>query len=114
MLTIDALKEFGCNTEEGLGRCMGNEAFYFRLIRKEMGDPNFEKLAESVAAGDLEHGFETAHALKGVLGNLSLTPLFEPASAICEGMRVREEKDYAPLLAELLAKKKELEEICAE
>ena len=32
MLTIDALKQLGCNTDEGLSRCMGNEAFYFKSV----------------------------------------------------------------------------------
>ena len=32
MLTIETLNGFGADTREGLGRCMGNEAFYFRLI----------------------------------------------------------------------------------
>ena len=32
MLTIDKLNAFGADTQTGLGRCMNNEAFYFRLI----------------------------------------------------------------------------------
>ena len=33
MLTVAALREFGANTEEGLSRCMNNEAFYLRRER---------------------------------------------------------------------------------
>ena len=82
MLTIDALKKFGANTDEGLSRCMGNEAFYFKLIGKVVDDKNFQALEEAVAPKDLEKGFEAAHSLKGVLGNLALTPIYEPVYEI--------------------------------
>ncbi len=32
MMTIESLKEYGANVEEGLGRCMGNDALYLRLV----------------------------------------------------------------------------------
>lgn len=28
MITIDELRQFGANTDEGVARCMGNEEFY--------------------------------------------------------------------------------------
>ena len=39
--------------------------------------------------------------MKGVYGNLALTPLFVPASEICEHLRNKDEIDYAPLLNEI-------------
>ena len=35
MLTTDALKQFGADVDDGLSRCMGNEAFSFKLIGLE-------------------------------------------------------------------------------
>ena len=32
MITVDNLKKFGANTEEGIARCMGNEQFYLKLV----------------------------------------------------------------------------------
>ena len=32
MLTMDALRRFGANTEEGLGRCLNDEGFYLELV----------------------------------------------------------------------------------
>ena len=114
MLTIERLNEFGADTAEGLGRCMNNEAFYFRLIGMVAQDANFAKLKEAMDAGDLTAGFEAAHALKGVLGNLSLTPVYEPALQICELLRTRTETDYGPLLEELYAQKEKLDEMLKE
>ena len=113
MLTIDALKDFGANVEEGLGRCLGNEAFYFRLIGMAIGDANFENLHTAAEAGDLDAAFEAAHALKGVLGNLALTPLYEATSEITELLRDRTEMDYSEKVAGILALRDRLQELCA-
>ncbi len=62
----------------------------------------------AVASNNLDAAFEAAHALKGVLGNLSLTPLYTPMVELTEHLRARETMDYAPLLNQILAKKAEL------
>ena len=38
-----------------------------------------------------------AHALKGVIGNLALTPVYEPIAEMTELLRARTDMDYAPL-----------------
>jgi HPt (histidine-containing phosphotransfer) domain-containing protein len=102
MLTIETLRQLGANTQEGLGRCMNNEAFYLRLVNMALDEPNYGKLEEAVKNGDKKAAFEAAHALKGVLGNLSLTPLFEAASEMTELLRAGEDADYPALLARIL------------
>ena len=87
MLTVDSLKQYGADTEDGLKRCMNNEALYLRLVGMAIDDQGCEKLGEALAAGDLKAAFEAAHALKGVLGNLSLTPLYTPVSELTELLR---------------------------
>lgn len=87
MLTIDALKAYGANTDEGMARCFNNEAFYLRLVGMGLADANFDKLKAAMDAGDTTAAFEVAHALKGSIGNLSLTPIFEPISALTELLR---------------------------
>lgn len=99
MLTIEALKNYGANTAEGLARCMNNEAFYLRLAGMGLKDANFDKLQNAVAAGSVKDAFEAAHALKGVLGNLALTPLLNPVSEMTELFRGQEEMpDVAGLM----------------
>ena len=77
MLTVDQLREIGVQPEDGLQRCLNDEDFYLTLVKMVPADAGFQKLEESLAGGDLDAAFEAAHALKGVLGNLSLTPLLE-------------------------------------
>ncbi|MBE5997752.1 MAG: Hpt domain-containing protein [Lachnospiraceae bacterium] len=109
MLTIDTLKEFGADTADGLTRCMNNTDFYLRLVRMALKDQGFEKLSRAVGENDFDAAFEAAHALKGILTNLSLTPISEPTIAITEHLRAKEQMDYKPLVDQILAKKAELE-----
>ena len=111
-MTIDDLKRFGANTEEGIKRCMGNEAFYIRLVKMMPKDQNFGILYDSIERGDLDSAFEAAHALKGSLGNLSITTLYEPVQQITELLRSRTQMDYAPLVSEIKGKHEELTKLC--
>ena len=112
MLTIDALKAFGADTDEGMGRCFNNEEFYLKLVKTVPNEPNFGELEQAIKSGDKDKAFEHAHALKGVLANLSLTPISKPASELTEHLRAKEDMDYGPLLAEVLKKRDELKAIC--
>ena len=103
-MTLDDLTAYGANTEEGLVRCMGMEALYLRLAETIKTEPHFAQLHEALDAGDYKAAFEAAHALKGVLGNLSITPLFEPVSELVELLRVKADADYPALLEPIVAK----------
>jgi len=87
MLTVEGLRAYGANADEGLARCFNNEAFYLRLVGMGLADPNFDRLREAMAADDAKAAFEAAHALKGSTGNLALTPIFTPVCALTERLR---------------------------
>ncbi len=112
MITVEKLNSFGANTAEGLGRCFGNKALYLRLVGTIPSEGSFEKLKKSLEGNDLDAAFEAAHALKGVLGNLSLSPLYEPVVEITELLRAHTETDYAPMLERILQKRDELAALC--
>ncbi len=102
MYTIEKLRAYGANVEEGLSRCFNNEEFYLKLVGMLEKETGFDRLQEAIGAGDLDAAFEAAHALKGVLGNLSLTPAYEKVSEMTELLRARTQMDYGPLLAQVL------------
>ncbi len=114
MLTTQALRAFGANVDEGLARCMGSEAFYLRMVRLVCADANFDRLAKAAEENDPVAGFEAAHALKGVLANLSLTPIVEPVGALTEKLRARIPGDYRPQAAEILALRDKLRALDAQ
>ena len=101
-MTIDDLIAYGANVDEGLSRCMGNADFYLRLVGSLKNEQGFDNLKAAIEAGQLHEAFEAAHALKGVLGNLSLTPLYEPVSEITELLRAETQMDYTELLARIM------------
>ena len=101
MLTIEKLRAWGADVDEAMARCLNNEAFYLRLVDKALQDPNFERLKDAIASGDLDKGFDAVHALKGVLANLALTPILVPVREITELLRSRTQTDYSLLLARI-------------
>ena len=111
MLTLESLKAFGADADRGLAICMNNEMFYFRLIKKSVDDANYEKLAEAIKAGDKEAAFIAAHTLKGVLGNLSLTPMFECVSEMTELLREKKDADYDKYVKRLFELRDQLKAI---
>lgn len=111
MITIETLKAYGADIDEGLARCMGMEEFYLQLVGTMLEDANFAKLDAAVEAKDAKAGFEAAHALKGALGNLALTPVCKPVEEITEKLRGQ---DKMPDISDLYAQyKKALDELKA-
>jgi len=108
MLTIEKLRGFGAKTDEGLGRCINNEAFYFRMIDLAVKDTGFAQLEAALKAGDLDAAFSAAHALKGVMGNLALEPIYRPASELTELLRHKTPGDYDALLRTILEQREAL------
>ena len=112
MLTIDALKAFGVNVDEGLARCMNNEAFYLKLVKMAVEDGCFDRLAQAVDSQNKQEAFAAAHDLKGVLGNLSITPLYSLVSQITELLRAGEDVDYPSQVAALMEQRNKLKALC--
>ena len=107
-MKLEDLAAYGANVNEGMSRCMNNEEFYLRLVETVKAEPGFDKLAEGIAANDLDAAFEAAHSLKGVLGNLSITPLYDPMCELTELLRARTEMDYSEKLGVIQGKLEEL------
>ena len=108
MITINELRLFGANTEEGLARCLNNETFYLRLVKMALEDPSFDALKEAMERGDRKAAFERAHALKGSIGNLALTPIYQPVSELTEVLRSEEGGNGEDLLEEILNQRAKL------
>jgi HPt (histidine-containing phosphotransfer) domain-containing protein len=86
-MTLDALRAYGANTAEGVARCMNNEQFYLRMVAMALADKNFDALTAAMDAGDVTAAFEAAHALKGSIGNVSLSPIYRPLCELTELLR---------------------------
>ncbi len=114
MFTTEKLRRYGADVDAGLSRCMNNEAFYLQVAEMILREASFERFEEAAASGDLKAAFEAAHALKGVAGNLSLTPLYEIVSEVTELLRAGTEMDYSEYIAKIRAQKEILRKLSEE
>lgn len=111
MLTIDVLNEFGADTKEGLARCLDDEEFYLDLIPEALERGRYEELKKLLEEKNINAAFEAAHALKGVLGNLALTPIYNPTSEMTELLRAGKDMDYTELIDKVLSERDRLSDM---
>ena len=111
MISIDKLREYGADVDTGLKLCMNSEDFYLRMVSMIISESSFGQLEKAVNENDLEEAFKAAHALKGVSGNLSLTPLYDKVCEITELLRAKTPMDYSQMLKGILDEKKILEDL---
>ena len=76
-LKIEKLQSVGINVEEALDRFSGIEELYERFLKKFIDDPEFNKLETSMETSDFDSAFTACHTMKGVVGNLSIIPLYK-------------------------------------
>lgn len=84
---IDKLDAYGANTKEAMARMLDDEGFYLECLNTFKEDDGFDNLEKCIASRDVDASFDQAHALKGVAGNLGLTPLFSALSDLVEPLR---------------------------
>jgi chemotaxis protein histidine kinase CheA len=70
------------DVEDGLGRIMGKQAIYCRVLRNFRNGPLIQNLIEKIELGSVEMIAQDAHTLKGTVANLGLHKLHETAFAI--------------------------------
>ncbi len=77
MKLIDELKGLGVDVDEALDRVMGDEDLYVMMLGMFLSSVAENPITpEDFNAGDLDGLIKRVHTLKGVTGNLGLTPLF--------------------------------------
>lgn len=81
------LEENGADVEATLKRFVGNDAIYLKFLGKFPNDPNYANLGLNMESENFEEAYKCAHALKGVVGNLGLTPIFDNVSVLVEELR---------------------------
>lgn len=87
------LEENGADVEGTLKRFMGKDTLYLKFLGKFPADQNYANLGTNLETGAYEEAYKCAHALKGVVGNLGLTPVFEKVSTLVEELRNKAEAD---------------------
>lgn len=102
MSLLEELNALGADTDDALTRFMGNSDLYERMLRKLPKVIEESPVIIFAESGDYETATSNAHALKGVTGNLSLTPLYSNYSAIVEMYRGGDNEKATELLTKTL------------
>lgn len=95
------LKEWGCDVDGALARFLDDEKLYVQCVRMAAEDPDYEALKEALLSEQIQAAFDSAHTLKGVFGNLGLTPLYEPTVRITDLLRSEQIEKAAVFYQEL-------------
>ena len=94
---IESLRAYGADVNGALARFLGDEELYVSCLSDFLEDPCFAELGHALRAGDYARAFDCAHTLKGVAGNMGLSPLYQAVSVLVESLR---SKEYADLPAQ--------------
>ena len=108
MALIDEMKNLGVNVDEALERFMGNASLYERMLGKLTAAVNDNEVMPCFEAGDNEAALEKAHTLKGVTGNLSISPLYIAYSEIVNLLRAGKPDEAKALLEKTLPVQREI------
>ena len=108
MLTIERLRKYGADPDEGIARCFNDKDFYFTMIMKVMEDNSFTNLKYALLNHDFKKSFELANSMKDVFSNLALIPLYEITTELCDLIKNKSKIDYNPILGRLYSKRDEL------
>lgn len=94
----EILESYGSNYEETMGRFLGDEAFYLRMLGMLLKDGSMKTLCDALNGEDMGAAFDAAHTLKGIAGNLGLTPFYSAVCTMVETLRIRDpEGEYLTL-----------------
>lgn len=74
---LEELSELGVDIEDATTRFMNNSALYEKMLKKLPKVVEDAKVIPFVESGDFETALSNAHSLKGIMGNLSIAPLYK-------------------------------------
>lgn len=102
---LDKLQALGVDVADAMPRMLDDEDFYLECLHMLLVDEGFGALGQALKAADYKEAFNQAHALKGVTGNLGLTPLYAPISRLVETLRAQKsdgvDKMYDDIMTQL-------------
>ena len=99
---ISELDALGVNTQEAIRRFSGNTALYQKMLGKLVTAVKDLEVMPCFEKEDYEAAVTNAHTLKGVTGNLSLTPLYNGYTEVVNLLRAGNHDDAKAVLEKIL------------
>lgn len=96
------LKDFGVNIDEAMDRFMHNDELYKKMLLKLPSNIESQPVMSFIEKENYEQAKANAHALKGVTGNLSITPLYKAYSKAVDLFKANKPNDAKQVIREML------------
>jgi len=84
---LDELKGLGVDIDKALKSLAGKTSLYEKLVKKFPGMVKDYYVSPDFSDDEINDAIEKTHALKGVAGNLAITPLYNAYSDIVQFLR---------------------------
>lgn len=84
---LERLESYGADIKGIRERFMGDMELYRACLTSFLSDGNFAALGRALSEEDYGAAFRAAHTLKGVSGNMGLTPFYQAISLLTESLR---------------------------
>lgn len=108
---MDNLNNFGVDVDIVLNRFLNNEELYKKFLFKFPDQINIEDLRDKIYNEQYEELISIAHVLKGVTGNLGLTPLYNCFTEMVCDLRNEEYDNIQTLYEKIVDYYEELNEM---
>lgn len=111
MALLEELSNLGVDINDGLNRLMNNKGIYEKLLKKLPEAINQQKVLPFIDSGDIETATRNAHTIKGVTGNLSITPLYTAYTEIVNLLRAEKIDEARSLYVNILPAQEKIIEV---
>lgn len=105
---FEELRALGVDIDDGLKRISGNETLYKRLlgsfvktIKEQYVQPDFDSVEYTETT-------QKAHTIKGVAGNMSITPVYKSYTEIVDLLRAGKPEEARKILVKILPVQEEI------
>lgn len=108
MSLFDELRALNVDVDGGLKRINGNEKLYTKLLGSFTKSINTYYVSADFDGTDYNDTIEKAHAIKGVSGNLSITPVYEAYTKIVDLLRAGKPEEARPIVENIIPVQEEI------
>ncbi len=105
---FDELTHLGVDVSGGVSRLGGNKALYKRLLGSFVKSIKEYDIQIDFDENDYDEIIKKAHAIKGIAGNLSITPLYDGYAQIVSFLRNAEPRNAKEVLKKILPVQNEI------
>ncbi|MEG2080008.1 MAG: hypothetical protein RRZ68_00405 [Oscillospiraceae bacterium] len=105
----EKLLNWGCDVDGAMERLVNDCDCYLKCLNILIKEETFNKLKIGLEKEDADKSIFAAYTLKGVLGNLGITPMYEVNNKIIEMLYSKDYSTAKVLFDELMALKSELQ-----